>query len=342
MVSHRIPFETLSAERDRLVAENDRLRQQLRDRHRLSGLAGHSRAVRQVCELIDQVASSAWSVCLRGEPGVGKTRAARAIHCASVRSASPFVPVRCAAMPDPEVDVQLFGVGVSRAADAGGCVGRAAGGTLFFDEVAELGAAGQRRLLDLARGRATGRASIPDVRIIVSTSAALDELVEQGAFHADLRDHFKTLTIPMAPLRERREDLPVLTDLFVEQYAREHARGVSRVSERAADMLMNFDWPGNVSQLRKTVERAVALTTGHVIHHHHLPAEIQRVGPAEAAPPAGLSEALDAYEKELLEDALRQTGGVRSRAARLLMTSERVFSYRLRKHGIDSRLFRVA
>ena len=348
MASHRIPFESLSAaERGRLIADNERLRQQLRDRHRLADLAGNSGAIRRVCDLIAQVAPSLHTVCFHGEEGVGKTRAARAIHANSPRSAAPFIVVNGRSMPETEVDGQLFGLNGDPArnmAHAGGCVGRAAGGTLYFDEVAALGPLGQHWLLRLARERIWERPDgvrLPvDVRVVVATTRDLQQQVVSGQCRPDLREHLSALTIQMPPLRERKADLPVLTDLFVEQFAREQVRGVRGVSTRAMDMIMNYDWPGNVGQLRRTIERAVVMTSGPVIHHHHLPPEIQTSGDSAAVPMLGLSEALEAYEKELLQDALRQARGVRSQAARLLMTSERVFSYRLRKHRIDTRRFK--
>ena len=349
MASHRIPFDSLSAaERSRLVAENDRLRQQLRDRHRIADLAGNSRAIRHVCELIAQVAPSSHSVCLQGEDGVGKTRVARAIHAASTRSASPFVSISCVSLLETDVDAQLFGGEGGASGDvesAGGCVGRAAGGTLFLDDLADLGPRAQGRVLRLARDhdweRRDGTSAQADVRVIASSTRDLKQEVASGRCLRDLWEHLGALTIRIPPLRDRKGDLPVLTDLFVEQFAREHVRGVRGVSSRAMDMLMNYDWPGNVAQLRMTIERAVVLTSGPVIHHHHLPVEIQAAGET-SVPMLGLSEALEAYEKELLQDALRQAGGVRSQAARLLMTSERVFSYRLRKHGIDTRRFKTS
>jgi Nif-specific regulatory protein len=330
-----------------LLADNDRLRQQLRDIHRLSDLAGSSRAIRQIVEVITQVAPSVHTVWLRGEAGVGKARAARAIHRGSLRSSGPFVTVNCAAMPDAAVDAQLFGADAGSPAEVsavGGCVGRAVGGTLFLDEVTALGSLAQSRLVVLARERvwvrADGTRVHVDVRLIGATTRNTDELVAAGRFRRDLWDANGALMIAVPPLRDRKGDLPVLTDLFVEQFAREHVRLVSRVSGRAMDMLMNYDWPGNVSELCRTIERAVVLTTGPVIYHHHLPPGIQEAG-GLPAPALGLSEALDAYEKELLEDALRQARGVRSQAARLLMTSERMLGYRLRKHGINSRRFKT-
>jgi Nif-specific regulatory protein len=177
--------------------------------------------------------------------------------------------------------------------------------------------------------------------VIVASNRDLKQEVAAGRCRRDLWEQLGALTLQIPPLRERKGDLHVLTDLFVEQFARDHVRGVRGVSSRAMDMLMNYDWPGNVAQLRMTIERAVVMTSGPVIHHHHLPVEIQASGEA-SVPMLGLSEALEAYEKELLQDALRQAKGVRSQAARLLMTSERVFSYRLRKHGIDTRRFKTS
>jgi Nif-specific regulatory protein len=348
MASHRIPFESLSAaERTRLIADNDRLRQQLRDRHRQADFAGESAAICRVRDLIAQVAPSAHSVCLQGEEGVGKSRAARAIHAASSRASGPFVTVNCSSLPDTDVDTQLFGVDPATTAAGrrvNGCVGRAEAGTLFFDDVAELGPYAQRRLLRLARD---GAWLLPDnvcvsvdVRVIVATIRDLTHQSTSDSAGSSLWGHLNTMVIPLPPLRERKKDLPVLCDLFVEQFARDHVRGVRGVSTRAMDMLTNYDWPGNVGQLQRTIERTVVLTSGPVIHHHHLPVEIQSSGDSALAPMMGLSEALDSYEKELLKDALRQARGVRSQAARLLMTSERVFSYRLRKHGIDARRFK--
>jgi len=325
------------------MADNDRLRQQLRDRHRLAELAGNSRAIRRVCDLIAQVAPSTHSVCLAGEEGVGKTRAARAIHNASTRSAGPFITVICSSMLEADLDAQLFGWNDEASHPAAGCIGRAEGGTLFFDDVADLGPLAQQALIRLAKERVGQRAEDPrvtvNVRVIAATTRDLAQEAAAGRYRRDLWEHLGALTIHLPPLRERKDDLPVLTDLFVEQFAREHVRGVRGVSTRAMDMLMNYDWPGNVGQLRQIIERTVVLTTGPIIHHHHLPPEIQTSGDS-AVPMLGLSEALEAYEKELLQDALRQAKGIRSQAARLLMTSERVFSYRLRKHRIDTRRFR--
>jgi DNA-binding NtrC family response regulator len=181
-------------------------------------------------------------------------------------------------MPDEVADDQLFGPGsaaTSGGGPAAGCVSRAAGGTLFFDEVAALGPLAQRRLASLTRDRAVtldGRRVPVDVRLIAASSRNIDELTTSGAFRRDLRDEIGVVAIPIPALRDRKADLPLLADLFVEHFARRHVRAVRSVSGRAMDVLMNYGWPGNVAQLRQAIEWAGAEATGPVIHHHHRPA----------------------------------------------------------------------
>ena len=206
----------------------DLFESQLKRRAGMADLAGNSRAIRRVCELIAQIAPSSHSVCVQGEDGVGKTRAARAIHAASPRSAGPFITVSCASLLEEDVDAQLFGPGESATSDVGstgGCVGRAEGGTLFLDDVADLGPIAQEILLRLARDRETrlGVASAPaDVRVIVASNRDLKQEVAAGRCRRDLWEQLGALTLQIPPLRERKGDLHVLTDLFVEQFARDH------------------------------------------------------------------------------------------------------------------------
>ncbi|HLG57256.1 MAG TPA: sigma-54 dependent transcriptional regulator [Vicinamibacterales bacterium] len=347
MASRRIHQDSpLAAERTRLVAENHRLRQELRERDRLSEIVGNSRAMRHVCEQIAQVARTSGPVMLRGEPGSGRTLAARAIHGHSARAGAPFVTVTCAALPETVVDSHSRG-GPTIAYAAGqmaGYVQRANAGTLFLDEIADLGPLAQERLLMLIEDGVVeghdGASVHADVRVIAASSWNLEEAVTGGSFRRDVYERLSTTTIAVPPLRDRKADLPALTELFVERFAREHARRVDRLSARAMDMVMHYDWPGNARELGRAIERAVVLANGPVIHHHHLPAVVQEAARTAPVPPVPLSEALDAYEMELLQDALKQTRGVRSKAARLLGTTERILSYRLRKHRIDWRRFK--
>jgi len=348
MASRRVhPEGPLAAERTRLVAENDRLRQELRERDRLSEIVGSSRAMRHVCEQIAQVARTNAHVMLRGERGTGKTLAARAIHGHSARSLGAFVTVNCAAMPETVVDSHSQGgpTLAFAAAQMAGYVQRANLGTLFLDEIADLGPLAQERLLTLIEeGSVEGQGGgslRADVRLIASSSANLEEAVAVGTFRRDVYERLTASTIAVPPLRDRKADLPALAQMFVEKFAREHARRVDRLSARAMEMVMRYDWPGNARELGRAIERAVVLANGPVIHQHHLPTSVQEAAGPKPAAPVALSEALDAYEKELLQDALKQTRGRRSKAARLLGTTERILSHRLRKHGIDWRRFKV-
>jgi Nif-specific regulatory protein len=332
----------VDAERKRLIAENNRLRRELRQRYDLSNIVNSSRAMRLVCEQIGKIAHSSADVLLRGEPGTGKTLIARTIHHNSPRARRPFVKMSCAGVSDTSLDVHLLG----DATTARGFIQRITGGTVFLDEVGGLDWPAQNRLLQLIQSRdiePVDRSFVRlNLRIIAATSQSLDDAVARVTFKEELHQHLSAVTIVIPPLRERKADLPVLVDLLVERFSREHERRVSGVSARAMDMLASYAWPGNVRELTAVIERAVVLASGPVIHHRALPTAIQDASrDPSAVAPVGLTEAIDAYEEELLRDALKQTRGVRSRAARLLRTTERIFRYKLRKHGIDSRQFKV-
>jgi Nif-specific regulatory protein len=304
--------------------------------------------MRHTCEQIAHAGRTGAHVMLRGEPGTGKTLVARAIHDRSAWPTGAFVTVNCSAVPDLAVDGWFLGAprGGAGAPSLIGYVERAAGGTLLLDEVADLGPLSQARLLVLAEDqvleRRDGSHLHATVRLVAASSRNLDEAVAGGRLRRDLVERLSACTIVVPPLRERKADIQALAALFVEKFAREHVRQVNRLSARALDTLMSHDWPGNVRELSHALERAVVLANGPVIQHHHLPAAIQEAGRSGPVAPVALSEALDAYEKELLQDALKQTRGVRSRAARLLKTTERIFNYKLRKHGIDWRMFKVS
>jgi Nif-specific regulatory protein len=310
-----------------------------------SEIVGQSAAMRATRERILEIAPVDGSVMLRGEPGSGKVLVARTIHANSARAGKAFVRMHCAAIPDTAVDAALFegAAAAHTTSPVDWHVARADGGTLFLDEVTDLGPLAQDRLLALVRNGGLnphGRRTPVDVRLIGWSSQPLEDAVANGRFRRDFYDHLSAITLAVPPLRERKADLPVLLKLLVDRFAREHARRVDRLSMRASEMVMNYNWPGNVRELSDVVERAVVVAGGPVIHHHHLPPAIQAAAAMGSAAPVGLSEAMDAYEKELLQDALRQTRGVRSKAARLLRTTDRIFNYKLRKHGIDSRQFK--
>ena len=313
------------------------------------GLIGRSKAMRDVYELIDQVAATNTTVFLRGESGTGKERVASAIHRGSTRARGPFIKVNCAALPATVIESELFGH--ERGAFTGAVerrIGRfelASGGTLFLDEVGDLSAETQAKLLRVLQEREIERVGsatpIPvDVRVIAATSADVEQMIEQGRFRADLYYRLNVFPIRLPPLRERHADVLLLADHFVEAFARAHDKPVRRLATATIDLLMSYHWPGNVRELENCLERAVLLCRGDVLMAHHLPPTLQ--GPTDSPRPddAPLAEALDAYEKDLILDALKATKGNKAAAARRLGTTERLIGLRVDKHGIDPKRFK--
>ncbi len=277
MEEEQVTGDSLSAaERSRLIAENNRLRHELQERYGFSNIVGNSRAMRLVCQQIGQIARASADVLIRGEPGTGKTLIARAIHHNSSRSRQPFIKLRCGGLPDGVAHAQLFGEAKSTlggGAPATGSLQRAGGGTLFLEEIGGLGLEPQERLLTTVRDRGferpAGRHIRLDVRLIAATSARLEEGVTNGSFRRDLYQRLSRLTIAVPPLRERKADLPILIDLFVEKFAREHVRRVGGFSMRAMDMLVAYRLAGKRSRAERggRARCRVGLGAGHAPSH---------------------------------------------------------------------------
>jgi Nif-specific regulatory protein len=333
----------LDAERHKLASENAQLRQELQQRFHFSNLIGMSGPMRQLYQEVARVASTNTTVLIRGESGTGKELIAQAIHLHSPRAAQAFVKVNCAALPETLVESELFGH--ERGAFTGaqqrkqGRFELANGGTIFLDEIGELSPGTQVKLLRVLQEReferVGGTESVrADVRVIAATNRDLEKALAESHFREDLYYRLNVFPIFIPPLRARKADVLPLADHFVEKYAREHGKRIRRISTSAIDLLSSYQWPGNVRELENTIERAVLLADGEVIHGYHLPPTLQ----TDAAGPlvsASLGSAVEAFERSLIEDALRSTGGNRSRAARLLNTTDRVISYKIKKYGID-------
>lgn len=329
-----------AGERDRLAAENRRLRLDIAHPGLPPAVVGGSGQMREVRARIGELAGSATPVLILGEPGVGKSLVAHAIHRQSRRTDKPFVHVACRGMPEFLVEAQLFGSAgrdsVALLPARKGSVDAAAGGVLFLDEAAALSARAQVRLRALV-----GKPVAPEtrsVRLIAASSRSLDGGVAPAAVRHDFYGWLSTSTIVVPPLRHRKQDLPALIDFFVRLYAREHCQPARGVSASTLEAMTSYEWPGNVSELSAAIDRAVILSNGPLLQAHHLPPAVRPVTPA--ALPLGLGEALASYERELLQDALARTGGTRSKAARLLQTAGRILNYKIRRHGIDYRRFK--
>jgi Nif-specific regulatory protein len=317
---------------------------------RLPNLIGRSKAMGVVSELVGRVAESPATVLLTGESGTGKELVATAIHRASARARGAFVKVNCAALPEAVIESELFGH--ERGAFTGAHARRkgrfevAHGGTLFLDEIGDLSAATQVKLLRVLQEgefqRVGGNETLRvDVRIITATSRDLDAMIAGGEFRADLFYRLNVFPIRVPPLRERRGDVLLLTDHFVDMFNRAHGRSVRRVATSAIDMLMAYHWPGNVRELENCIERAVLLARGDVIQGHHLPPTLQTPGLSEEDVRAGLRAQVEAFERDLVQDALKSAGGNMASAARNLQITERKMGLRVAKYGLDPVRFKA-
>jgi Nif-specific regulatory protein len=337
-------------ERQRLLDENVRLQEELKDRFRPANIIGNSKAMRQVYDMIAQVCKSEATVLLRGESGTGKELAAQAIHYNSNRANKPFIKVNLAALPETVIESEMFGH--EKGAFTGAVNRRkgrfemAGGGTVFLDEIGDLSPATQIKLLRVLQEkefeRVGGTETIKaDVRIIAATNRDLEKMIESREFREDLYYRLNVFPIYLPSLRDRRTDIPLLADFFVEKYADANHKTIQRISTEAIDMLMTYHWPGNVRELENCIERAVLLTNQGVVHAHHLPPTLQTAEATGTVLQGGLENTLDNIERSLIIDSLKSTRGNMAKAAKDLGLTERVMGLRVKKHNIDYRRFRT-
>ena len=328
--------------------ENRYLRDRIQREDQNSSIIGQSRALWQVVQLADKVAPTDAAVLLLGESGTGKDLLARTIHNRSMRRDGPFFSVNCAALAENLLESELFGH--ERGAFTGatetkkGIFEVANNGTLFLDEISETGPSFQARLLRVVQDgqflRVGGNRHLKtDVRLISSSNRDIQQAIDDGSFRSDLFYRLSGIQIHVPPLRERREDIPLLACHFVEKYANEMRRPVPTIAPEALLLLTNYSWPGNVRELRNTIERALILGQGDVIEAEQLPKEVTATALAEPEPElsfhipqTGLR--LTDLEKKLVEEALELAEGNQVQAARLLGISRDAFRNRLKKHGL--------
>jgi Nif-specific regulatory protein len=339
----------IDAERERLREENTHLKGELRERYDFSNILGTSGPIRLVYEQVSQVARSDTTVLIRGESGTGKELIAQAIHYNSLRAKRPFVKVSCAALPDSLIESELFGYekGAFTGADTTkkGRFELAEGGTLFLDEIGELNPATQIKLLRVIQAREYERLGgtrtiRANVRLVTATHKDIEAAIRDGRFRDDLYYRLNVFAIFVPPLRDRKPDLPLLADHFLEHASTSHGKHIKRISTPAIDMLMAYHWPGNVRELENAIERAVVVCDGQVIHAHHLPPTLQTAASSGTTMSLSLQAAIDAFEKDLIQDALKTARGNRAKAARLLNTTGRIMNYKVRHLGIDWRRFK--
>jgi DNA-binding NtrC family response regulator len=338
------------AREDRLALRRERERREYLEEEigaafNAGQIVGRSRPMQELFATLEKVARTDSSVLITGESGTGKELVARAIHVQSRRRTGPFVRVSCGALPEGVLESELFGH--ERGAFTGALRQRrgrfelAEGGTLFLDEIADIGGPVQVRLLQVLQerefervgGEETVRA---DVRVIAATNRTIREEVAAGRFREDLFYRLYVIPIHLPPLRQRKEDIPLLVDHFVRKHAQRTGQHVEGLEPGARERLLAYHWPGNVRELENTIERAVVLASGPVIGAAAISIGEPPVGPAaRGLPSARLHENVEWAERESVERALRQAQGVKKDAAEVLGISQRALSYYLGKYKIE-------
>lgn len=343
-----------AAELLELRRQNQAFRRDAASRNSLDNLIGCSAVINQLKETIRTVASTGSTILIHGESGTGKELVARAVHTCSQRSSEPFVSVNCGAFPETLLESELFGYvkGAFTGATQNkrGLFEVANDGTIFLDEIGEMTAAMQVKLLRALQERmvrpvgATSEVPV-DVRVIAATNRDLHEMVEQKTFREDLYYRISVIPIEVPPLRSRQEDIPLLAQHFLKRYAPAAGKNITRISDASLAALTSYEWPGNVRQLENTIERGVAMESGETLNVH-APEERSKARAAAATaaipaengnfPPEGLD--MEAYvaelERSMLQSALRQSDGVQTRAAELLKLSYRSFRHLAKKYRL--------
>jgi Nif-specific regulatory protein len=350
LIAQAVRFiQALQEDRQKLMEDNARLKERLMDQFKPANIVGTSHVMQKVYELIAHVANSDTTVLLRGESGTGKELIAHAIHYNSNRSDKALIKVNCAALPETVIESELFGH--ERGAFTGAITTRkgrfelANKGTIFLDEIGDLSVNTQIKLLRILQEKEFQRVggSITfktDVRVIAATNQDLERLIQENKFREDLYYRLNVFPIYIPPLRERMTDIILLANHFIEKYNKLNNKNVNSISDAAMNLLMAYHWPGNVRELENCIERAVLLSTDNCIHSHILPPSIQKESGSKMSGHRNLQEILDNMERRLLLDALKDTKGNMSKAAKILGISERKIGLRLSKYGFSLKEFR--
>ncbi len=334
-------------EKRNLIYENKQLKEQLREKFQIKSIISKSPKMEEIFSTILRISNSKASVLILGESGTGKELVARSIHFAGNRSKKPFVTVNMASLSENLLESELFGH--EKGAFTGAVnqrIGRfeeSDGGTIFIDEVGDIPLSVQVKLLRAIQfGEITRLGSNKiknvDVRIIAATNKNLEEMISKGEFREDLYYRLNVVQINLPPLRQRKEDIPLLIDHFIKKYSELNGKNITGISREALDKLMKHDYPGNIRELENIIERAVIFARNEVITLSDLPSHLEQIKIISLLDPQNLSDGYEkkvkAFEREIIKEALSQTNGNKSAAARLLKISERHLRSRLERLGM--------
>ncbi len=336
-------------ELENLREENRKLQNAIEE-NKPQNIIGNSGKINELFSLINRVAQTNSTVLLRGESGIGKELFAEAIHTNSNRSKKSLIKVNCSALPETLIESELFGheKGAFTGADQQrkGRFELAHGGTIFLDEIGDLPLPTQVKLLRVIQEREFERIGgtetiKTDVRIVAATNRNLEEQIEKGEYREDLYYRINVFPIFIPPLRERRDDIPILVDHFISKFNRKNDRTIKRITTSAINMLMVHRWPGNIRELENVIERACIMSKDDVIHSYDLPPTLQTAESTNSQMEGGMMSIVEQVEKQLIRDALTSTKGNITKAAEILMVTERMLGTRVKKYGIDAWRFKV-
>ncbi len=329
----------------RIEAENVNLHEQIDKKFGLENIIGESPAMRQVFETVQQVAPTRTTVLITGETGTGKELIAKAVHNLSPRKGGPFIAVHAAALPSTLLESELFGH--EKGAFTGAIerrVGRfelADGGTLFLDEVGELEPLMQVKLLRVLEERAFERVGGAktlqvDVRLIAATNRELKKLVNEGKFRDDLFYRLSVVAVDLPPLRERREDIPLLVKAFLDEFSRENSKQVREITPEALNLLLAYDWPGNVRELRNAIEQMVVLARAERLTVRDIPPQVRGGADLTKISVVRTGMTVEEAERQLVMQALKETGGNRTKAAQKIGISRRTLHRKLKEYKLEN------
>ena len=335
-------------ERERLRKENELLRKEVKREYSFDNIVSKNEKMQSNFEMLQKVAQYKSTILITGESGTGKEVVARALHYHSDRSQAPFMPVNCGAIPENLLESELFGHSKGAFTDAirtkKGLFEEADGGTLFLDEIGELPPQLQVKLLRVLQDgeiRRVGEAKAIqiDVRIVAATVKDLVKEVNEGRFRDDLFYRLNVVPVHIPPLRERREDIPLLVTHFIKKHTQSLGKNVAGIEPKALEVLINYKWFGNVRELENTIERAIVLADGESIELQNLPLGIQNFEERVEVTPLSeeeysIKKASKALETALIRRALKKTKGNHTHAARLLEISHRALLYKIKEYGI--------